>query len=110
LQGGLTLQGLPLTWQGLSPEFAAKASPDAVDVILSGPLPRLDTLKRSEVQVIIDVYGLTPGVHKITPTVIVPEGIKVESVLPDIVEVQIAAKGLPPTTTPPPSEPAASTP
>ena len=92
LQGGLTLQGLPLTWQGLAPDMLAKASPDGVDVILSGPLPRLEPLKRDEVQVIVDVYGLAPGVHKIAPTVIVPEELKTESVLPDMVEVQIEPK------------------
>lgn len=102
LQGGLTLQGLPLTWQGLSPDLRAEASPDAVDVILSGPLPRLELLKRDEVQVILDVYGLSPGVHRVTPTVIVPEEIKVDSVLPDIVEVDIEPKnGQPATATPP---------
>jgi len=92
LEGGLNLQGLSLNWQGLAPDMNLKVSPDAVDVILSGPLPRLDPLTRNEVQVIVDVYGLQPGVHKIAPTVIVPEGIKVESLLPDIVEVEISPK------------------
>ncbi len=104
LQGGLTLQGLPLTLQGLAPDMTAKASPDGVDVILSGPLPRLEPLKRDEVQVILDVYGLAPGTHKIAPTVIVPEGLKAESVLPDIVEVQIEPKpSTGGTATPPPT-------
>jgi YbbR domain-containing protein len=106
LEGGLTLQGLPLTWQGLAPDMVAKASPDAVDVILSGPLPRLEPLKRDEVQVIMDVYGLAPGVHKIAPTVVVPEGLKAESVLPDMVEVQIEPKLVPaPTQTVRPTSP-----
>jgi len=109
LEGGLNLQELPLTWQGLEPNLTAKMSPRTVDVILSGPLPKLEPLTRSEVQVIVDVYGLAPGVHKVTPTVIVPEGIKVESMLPDIVEVEIAVSPgslpLPPLTsgTPPTS-------
>ncbi len=92
LEGGLNLQDLPLTWQGLAPDLNVKVSPQAVDVILSGPLPRLEPLTRNEVQVIVDVYGLDPGVHKIAPSVVVPEGIKVESVLPDIVEVEITRK------------------
>ena len=92
LEGGLNLQGLPLTWQGLAPDWEVQVSPEAVDVILSGPLPRLDPLTRNEVQVIVDVYGLEPGIHKIAPAVIVPEGITVKSVLPDIVEVEIAPK------------------
>jgi YbbR domain-containing protein len=92
LEGGLNLQGLPLTWQGLAPDWEVKASPEAVDVILSGPLPRLDPLTQDEVQVIVDVYGLEPGTHKIAPTVIVPEGITVKTLLPDIVEVEITSK------------------
>lgn len=92
LEGGLNLQGLPLTWQGLAPDWEVKASPEAVDVILSGPLPRLDPLTQDEVQVIVDVYGLEPGIHKIAPTVIVPEGITVKTLLPDIVEVEITSK------------------
>lgn len=92
LEGGLNLQDLPLTWQGLAPDLDIHVSPKTVDVILSGPLPRLEPLTRNEVQVIADVYGLEPGVHKVTPSVIVPEGIRVESVLPDIVEVEITPK------------------
>ena len=94
LEGGLNLQGLPLTWQGLAPDWEVRVSPEAVDVILSGPLPRLDPLTRNEVQVIVDVYGLEPGIHKIAPAVIVPEGITVKTVLPDIVEVEIVPKAM----------------
>jgi YbbR domain-containing protein len=99
LEGGLNLQGLPLTWQGLAPDWEVRVSPEAVDVILSGPLPRLDPLTRNEVQVIVDVYGLEPGIHKIAPAVIVPEGITVKTVLPDIVEVEIVPKAMETTTT-----------
>jgi YbbR domain-containing protein len=92
LEGGLNLQDLPLTWQGLAPDLDIQVSPAAVDVILSGPLPSLEPMTRNEVQAIVDVYGLDAGVHKVTPSVVVPEGIKVESVLPDIVEVVITPK------------------
>lgn len=103
LEGGLNLQGLPLTYQGLAPGLTAEVSPDAVDVILSGPLPRLEPLRRDEVQVIVDVFGLPAGVHRVAPTVVVPEGIKVESVLPNVVEVDIVARPTPiPTPTPAP--------
>jgi YbbR domain-containing protein len=103
LQGGLTLQGLPLTIQGLESDLTAAASPDGVDVILSGPMPRLEPLDRDEVQVIVDVYGMLPGVHKIAPTVVAPEGVNVESVLPDIVEVRIERKTSPAVAVPPQS-------
>jgi YbbR domain-containing protein len=60
-----------------------------VDVILSGPLPRLQSLTARDVKVIADLFGLDPGSHKVELTVVVPEGLRVESVLPDTVEVEI---------------------
>jgi hypothetical protein len=70
-----------------------------VDVILSGPLPRLQSLTIQDVKVIVDLFGLEPGVHKVKPTVVVPEGLRVENVLPDTVEVEISI-ARPPTPTP----------
>ena len=36
-----------------------------------------------------DLFGLDPGIHKVELSVVVPEGLRVESVLPDSVEVDI---------------------
>jgi YbbR domain-containing protein len=82
---------------GLQPGLNATPSPEVVDVILSGPVPRLDTLKPGDVQVILDLHDLQLGTHKITPKVVVPEGLKVESILPDTIEVEITVS---PTLTP----------
>jgi hypothetical protein len=62
-----------------------------VDVILSGPLPALQELQPDDVQVILDLFGLGTGTHKVTPQVILPEGLglEVKSIVPDIVEVTI---------------------
>ncbi|MDP2976486.1 MAG: hypothetical protein Q8N45_09800, partial [Anaerolineales bacterium] len=68
-------------------------SPENVDVILSGPLPVLDTLAPSDVHVVIDVKGLGVGTHHLTPTVpMVIAGVTVESILPGTVEVIISYK------------------
>jgi len=100
IQGGLTVQrGLVI--QGLAEGYQARSSPDTVDVILSGPLPKLETLRHGDVVVILNLYGLEEGTHKVTPKVLVPEGIVVESVLPPTIEVLIA-RGPLPTFTPTP--------
>jgi YbbR domain-containing protein len=88
IEGGKTVQR-PVTFQGLRETRSAVASPSAVDVILSGPVPRLQSLTAREVTVIADLFGLDPGTHKVELTVVVPEGLRVESVLPDTVEVEI---------------------
>jgi YbbR domain-containing protein len=98
IEGGQTVQR-PVTFQGLRETRTAVARPSQVDVILSGPLPRLQSLTIQDVKVIVDLFGLEPGVHKVKPTVVVPEGLRVENVLPDTVEVEISI-ARPPTPTP----------
>ncbi|GAG39431.1 unnamed protein product, partial [marine sediment metagenome] len=87
IESSLTVQQ-ELLIQGLQPGLSATPSPEVVDVILSGPVPKLDALKPGDVQVILDLYELQRGTHKITPEVVVPEGLKVESILPDTIEVR----------------------
>jgi YbbR domain-containing protein len=99
IEGGQTVQR-PVTLQGLRETRWAIARPSQVDVILSGPLPRLQALTVRDVTVIADLFGLDPGTHKIKPTVVVPEGLRVESILPDTIEVEI---GVGPTPTPIPT-------
>ena len=99
IEGGQTVQR-PVTFQGLRETRWAVASPPQVDVILSGPLPRLNALTLRDVKVIADLFGLDPGTHKVKLAVVVPEGLRVESILPDTIEVEIGA-GFPPTPTAP---------
>jgi YbbR domain-containing protein len=101
IEGGQTVQR-PVTFQGLNATWWAIASPSQVDVILSGPLPRLQSLTIRDVKVIVDLFGLPPGTHKVKPTVVVPEGLRVENVLPETVEVEIGV-GRRPTPTPTPT-------
>lgn len=98
IESSLTLQS-DLTIQGLPSGFKAIPSPQVVDVILSGPLPKLEALKPEDVQVTLNLFDLKPGIHKVVPTVIPPEGIKVESILPDTIEVEISV-ALTPSPTP----------
>lgn len=76
---------------GLAPSLFAQAAPDTVSVILDGPLPVLENLEPDDVRVILDVLGLPVGVHSVPAEVIVlPNGVTVRTVLPDMVEVTIS--------------------
>jgi YbbR domain-containing protein len=79
----------PLTPQGLSPDLSARFSPETLDVILSGPIASLNTLQPADVQVFANLFNLTEGTYQITPTVSVPSGINVVSILPSTVQVTI---------------------
>ena len=96
IMGGQTVQRR-IELQGLTPGLSAHLSLQEVDVILSGPLPKLQALRPEQVQVVLDLFDREAGVHKIGPTVIVPEGLRVESIVPDLVDVEI--EQIPPTPT-----------
>jgi YbbR domain-containing protein len=94
-QGQVTLTRT-LTFHGLQPNLAALASPEVVEVILSGPLPRLSALLPDDVPVILDLSDMRLGdVEQLVPEVLQPEGITVDSIIPSIVQVEIARKSLP---------------
>lgn len=74
---------------GLSEVHTATVSLSRVDILVSGPLPRLDALGTSDVRVMLDLTGLTPGSHVVVPVVVAPEGVRVEGVIPQAIEVVI---------------------
>lgn len=97
---GSTRVQRPLEVQSLGVGLVAEASPETVDVLISGPLPVLDRLQDSDVRVILDLDGLSPGTYTITPTVIfLADNLRADSVLPNTVEVVIR-RGTPSTRTP----------
>ena len=96
IQGSLTLTNRPVEISNLSNGLEARLSPEKVDVILSGPLPVLNTLAPDDIHVIIDLINLTPGTYRLTPTVqMVIGNVTVESILPVTVEVVISKKTTP---------------
>jgi YbbR domain-containing protein len=91
IQSSLTLSNKAIEVQGLLAGLFVQVAPDNVDVILSGPLPLLDTLSPQDVRVIIDVTDLGAGTHQLTPDVdVLISDIVVESILPGTLEVTIS--------------------
>jgi YbbR domain-containing protein len=88
IEGGVTISQ-PLVQQGLGPGLRAESALPSVDVILSGPLPLLDSLNQDDVFAILDLSGLITGTHTLQPKVVLPDGINLQSVIPEMVEVVI---------------------
>ncbi|MBN1889137.1 MAG: hypothetical protein JW850_14185 [Thermoflexales bacterium] len=102
IQSGLTLQLRPLM-QGLPDQWEARVSPEYVDLVLTGPLPRLLKLQPDvDVRLVIDVakLKLDLGTYQVEPQIIVPEEIEAESVLPSTVQVTIVELEISPLLTP----------
>jgi YbbR domain-containing protein len=108
IEGSLTL-AVPLEVIGLPSDLVVDISPEVVDVIVAGPLNYLDTLSPDDFKVILDLDGLPPGVYQRAPIVeIYPEQVRVQTTLPETVEVIIEIAPTP-TSTPTESETPAGT-
>lgn len=99
IQSSLTVVITP-TLQGLDPGFTSTVSPKTIELILSGPLPLLETLGGDDVRVVLDVFGLERGTHQIEPQIVVPEGLIAQSILPATVQVEIFIAPTPTATEP----------
>lgn len=99
IEGSLSVNGIPIDKLGLTPELQAEISPATIDIIVTGPLPVLDTLSPASFRAVVDLTSLGPGTYQLSPIVdLIPDDVIVESILPETVEVTIAE---PPTPTPP---------
>ena len=92
IQGGLTVQR-PLTIQGLPSGMDTRLSPETIDVVLTGPLPKLQSLNPDDVRVVLDLVSLGAGTHQVKPQAVVPQGVVAESLLPATIQVTIGPTG-----------------
>ena len=81
-----------LTMQGAASDLVWEVDPKTVDILLKGPVPILQNLLEEDVTVIVDLFELAPGVHRLVPTIIKPEELEVGSVIPDTIEVAISLR------------------
>jgi YbbR domain-containing protein len=102
IESSVTLAGEKVEIIGLDGSLTAQVLPLSVDVIVSGPLPLLDTLTRQDVRVTVDLTGLGVGTHQIIAKVeVLISDVVVKSILPNTIEVVIRAVNTP-TATPAP--------
>ena len=91
IEGSLSITRLNVNITGLADGLDAQVSPETVDIIISGPLPILDTLTADKINVIVDLTGEGPGTYQLVPRVEMPStDLKLESVLPGSIEVTIS--------------------
>lgn len=87
-QGALTVSRRPSV-VGVTEPLTATVSPPVIDIVLSGPLPLLNSLTEEDVRVLVDGANLDIGLHQVPPNVIPPDGVIVQSVLPSSVQLEI---------------------
>lgn len=96
IEGSLSLNNMQVEVIGLADGLDALISPETVDVILTGPLPLLDKLSAGDVKIVVDLTGLSTGVHQLTPQAkIIINDVQIQSTNPATIEVTISPNGKP---------------
>jgi YbbR domain-containing protein len=81
---------------GLLPGLESQVAPTLVDIIIAGPIPDLENITPGDVRVVVDLTGLEPGTYQLQPVVeILPDGIYLQSISPETVEVIIQIQPTP---------------
>lgn len=90
IESSVTISSEPIEIVGLAGDLNVHISPSNVDIILSGPLPILDTLTRQSVRVTVDLTGLAEGTYQLSPNVeVLVANVVAESILPNTIEVAL---------------------
>jgi YbbR domain-containing protein len=94
IESSLALTNVIVEPAGLAANLVAQITPNATDVIIGGPLGTLESIKVSDLRVLIDLTGKLPGKYTITSgfTLNVPE-LRIDNLLPTSFEVGIYPKG-----------------
>jgi hypothetical protein len=90
IPGSQTVRSRPII-QGLGPGLTYTLSMNEVSLFLLGPVPKLRSLKSDAAPIILDLTGLGAGTHVIEPKVLAPDGITVQSMSPQSIEISIDA-------------------
>lgn len=102
INGSLSLSR-PVELIGVLPGLQATVSPDALEVIVFGPIPLLPSLTDVDVRIVVDLTGLEEGVYQLKPEVIIlPDQVQLQAISPETVEVTIT-EAEPATPTPSPT-------
>lgn len=94
---------LPVEYVGLNDEYTVTISPETADVIVSGPLTTLEELTKDDIHLYVDLTQLEEGkfTAQLIPEII-NQSLKIESIVPEMVEVELS-NVISPTQTPRPT-------
>jgi YbbR domain-containing protein len=95
IQNSITLSNLLINVTNVADGLVAETFPRTVDVIISGPVPVLETLSAQDISVTVDVKDLGIGSYQLEPQVNPPSNsnVRVETKLPGTVEVVLSIPG-----------------
>jgi YbbR domain-containing protein len=82
-----TITDIPLEYRNLDERLELMDVPSRINIVLRGAEDRVYTILPNDLVVFVNLQGLGEGEHRLTPTAILPRGVRVESFNPQQVTV-----------------------
>ena len=92
LSGTRSFPLIAVQTSGVGTGLVAETDPKTVDVVVTGPLPALQSLSADAIQATVDASGKAAGTYVVDVTVRVPSGLTASSVQPARVTLTMKAK------------------
>ncbi len=90
VHSSMPIGNIPIEIIGLPENLKAILAPETITLVISGPLPILDTLKPEDIHVRIDLTGYKIGTYQVQPVVELPfEDITVDSIQPEMIDIEV---------------------
>ena len=98
VHSSMPVANIPIEVIGLPGTLSAELVPETISVVISGPLPILDTINAEDIRVYLDLTDYEVGTYQLQPVVELPsEEITLVSIQPDLVDFEVV---IAPTPTP----------
>lgn len=88
---------------GAPSDVACLPAVSQLSVTVSGPTATLASMNAADLLATVDVTGLAPGTYRLTPRVVLPNGVELVSISPGTVSVTLVAPAATPSPTPQPT-------
>lgn len=84
-----TFSGVPLSWHNLDERLELLEIPAVIDLVLRGRADVIEAMSPEDLDVFVDLKGLGDGRHRLTPSAVMPRGVRVVSYRPQQVMVSL---------------------
>jgi YbbR domain-containing protein len=90
VQTSAPIANIPIEIIGLAENLKANLAPEMVTILISGPLPLIDSLNSEDIRVYLDLTDYEVGTYQLQPMVELPsEELKLDNIQPELIDIEV---------------------
>lgn len=90
VQTSAPIANIPIEIIGLPENLTAILAPELVTLVISGPLPIIDTLRAKDIRVYLDLTDFVEGTYQLQPMVELPfDELMLDNIQPELIDIEV---------------------